>query len=175
MEGGTQVGGMQGGWRTGRVAQGGWHARRTAHRESGMQGRWGSAWGGRKERAACWRSTSLLSAARRSVKDGTWKHAVRICYDYLIATVNCNYIGTQPADTLPDTWSSHSIYPHCFKKHIPSLRHFQSIPEAGVGGEPWGWSAGALERGCRVAAAWNGCWVGQSAALGMAWGHRGAW
>ena len=27
---------------------------------------------------------------------------------YLIATANYNYIGTQPAYTIPDTWSSYS-------------------------------------------------------------------
>ena len=37
----------------------------------------------------------------------------RICCDYLIATANCNYIGTQPAYTIPDTWSSYSTMTPC--------------------------------------------------------------
>ena len=71
--------------------------------------------------SARWRSTSTMPEG--NAKEDTWKCEVRICYDYLIATANCNYIGTQPADTLPDTWSSHSIYPHFFKRCTPSLHH----------------------------------------------------
>ena len=71
---------------------------------------------------ASWRSTSTMPEG--NAKEDTWKCEVRICYDYLIATANCNYIGTQPADTLPDTWSSHSTIkiargpPYHFDRHL---------------------------------------------------------
>ena len=41
---------------------------------------------------ARWRSTSMMPEG--NAKEDTWKCTVRICCDYLIATANCNYIGT---------------------------------------------------------------------------------
>ena len=90
-----------------------------------------------------------LKGMRRKIRGSAQQESV---VDYLIATANYNYIGTQPAYTIPNTWSS-TPYTPIFQEMHALMHQCARRIEKGPGSE---WPVPDTYGACLLLREWAG-------------------